>query len=129
MLRINTPVKVHLDISWAQSGRSEQVRIASWTHVFNLLFSLEEEFQLSPSNHISCFGYHLCEKLSHLLTRRRLYLRCKKRMHCHSFIALTKSSDMSAPDWLSQTREMCMCRNGQFFSVVEILIKNSSLCN
>ena len=51
------------------------------------------------------FFFRVFNSISHtVLTRRsRLYSRFKKRMRCHSFMALNRASDASAANWRSQT--------------------------
>ena len=48
-------------------------------------------------------------------------------------MALNRASDMSAADWLSQTRVENYCNFScvvkWFFSLVEVPLKHSSLCN
>ena len=63
--------------------------------------------------------YHFVLYINTLLTRRsRLNSPFKKRTHCHChlFMALNRAGNMSAADWLIR-----------FFSVVEILMKQSNL--
>ena len=76
-------------------------------------------------------SYFVCH-INILLTRRsHLNPWFKKRMHCHSFMALNRASDTSAAAWLSQTQmknyRFIFHVVIQFFSVVEIPIKHSSL--
>ena len=73
-----------------------------------------------------------CGGNKHLTNKKgQRYLRFKKRARCHSFMGLNRVSDVSAVDWLSQTRENY--RNFSlvalpFFLVMEFVIKHSSIC-
>ena len=62
------------------------------------------------------------------LTRRsQLNSSFKDRTRCHPFEVLKGANDLSAVDWLSQTQ--VKIHVWVFFSVVEIRIKHTSLCN
>lgn len=60
--------------------------------------------------------YYFVSCINILLTRSQLSSGFKKRMCCHSFIALNKVSDVAAADWLSQTHT----KNYLNFSCLEI---------
>ena len=50
--------------------------------------------------------YYFVYLINTLLTKRiRLYSRFQKKTRCHSMIALNRTSDVSAGDGRSQTRE------------------------
>ena len=88
----------------------------------------EKRNSTSPSNHVL-----FCLLYEHLTNKKKLNSGFKKRTCYQSFMALNRASDMSAADWLSQT---CMenycnfsCVVKWFFSLVEVPLKHSSLCN
>ena len=53
--------------------------------------------------HFQATMYYFVYYMNILRTRSQLYSCFKKRMGCHSFMALKRVSDMSTADWLSQT--------------------------
>ena len=96
-----------------------------------------EDIELNTRREISYLQatmYDSVHYINILLTRKsRFHSRFKKRMRCHSFMALKRANGVPAADWLSQTH-VKNCNNFsrvviRFFSLVEIPVKHSSLYN